>query len=176
MFALLFDPWSEIKAAKSPSYAKILLYLLTSALFWTVGILFFAWRYFSEYLHGTAVAVGIFGTLFAFMLGAAVLAFFFAVSYHVLDGKAGYYEALATVVLASVAPAVMWFFAGALSFVPYGIFASLLLLMYGHVLGAATGARAIKEYFKLSYAGVLVGALIAKLPVIFLVGVAAILL
>lgn len=175
MFALLFDPIGEIREAKKQSFAKILLYLLTAAMFWTIGVLFFAWRYFADWVASDFLVLGILGSLFGTMLFAVVMAFFFAVSYHVLDGKAGYYEALALVVLSMVAPAVAWFFAGALSFVPYGIVVSALLIAYGHVLSGATGARAAKEYFGLDYAGVFLGAVIAKAPLIALLAVAILL-
>jgi len=169
MFRLLFDPLSEIKAASEESYAKLLLYVLASAMFLTVGVLFFAWRFFSSIFSTSALTVGVFGTLTAALLFPFVMAFFFAVVYHVLDGKGGYYEALAATVLAMVAPSVAWFFAGALSFLPYGLAGSLLLLSYGYVLSGATGARAFKEYFKLDYAGVFLGAIIAKMPFLLLV-------
>ncbi|MEM3154531.1 MAG: hypothetical protein QW165_03115 [Candidatus Woesearchaeota archaeon] len=164
MFQLLYDPVAEIKKSKKQSYAKILLYLLAAALFETAGLFFFAWRYFSGLLTPDVIAYGVLGVLFVLILAHLVVAFFFAMSMHVLDGKGGYYEALASLVLAMVAPAVAIFFAGAVSFVPYGSGAVGVMLAYGYILGAATLFRSGKEFFELDYAGVLVGFLITAIP------------
>lgn len=162
MFALLYDPVREIKLAKKQNYARILLYLVAAALFETVGLLFFAWNFFPDRFSNDLLVMSIFGVLAGLILAHLVVAFFFSLALHVLDGKAGYYEGLSALVLAFVAPAVAIFFAGALSFVPFGIFLSILLLMYGCVLGASTLFRSAKEFFEIDYAGVLVGFLITK--------------
>lgn len=167
MFALLYDPVSEIKKAKKQSYARILMYLLTAALFETVGILFFAWWYFREFLTTNILVNGIVGVLFSLVALHLIVAFFFSISMHVLDGKGGYYEGLATLVLAMVAPAVATFFAGAALFLPFGVYVAAALLAFGYVLGAATLFRSGKELFELDYAGVLVGFLITFLPLCF---------
>ena len=90
------------------------------------------------------------------------MAFFLSVSLHVLDGRGGYYEGLATLVAGSVAPAILLFFAGALAFIPFGVIVSAMLLLYGVILGASTCVRSAKELFELDYAGVLIGILITK--------------
>ncbi len=164
MFQLLYDPVSEIKKAKKQSYAKILMYLLTASLFATVGVLFVAWRYFRDLLTTNTLVNGIIGLLFALIAAHLVVAFFFSVAMHVLDGKGGYYDGLATLVLAMVAPAITLFFAGAALFVPFGVFVASLLIAYGHVLGIVTLFRAGKELFDLDYAGVLVGFLATAVP------------
>lgn len=162
MFALLYDPLSEIRSAKKESYAKVLMYLLTSVLFAAVGFFFFLWRFFEP---TTDVAVKY---VLCFLFGslAAILAFsfFVSVALHVLDGKGGFYEGLAMVILSAVAPSVMVFFAGAVAFIPFGVIVSAFLLVYGCVLGAATFFRAGKELFELDYAGVFIGLLVAKMP------------
>ena len=160
MFQLLYDPVSEIKKAKKQCYAPIILYLVAAALFETAGLLFFGWRLFSTWLKPHVLAYGIAGTFFALILIHLVVALFFTVAMHVLDGKGGYYEGLTTLVLAMVAPAITTFFAGAASFVPYGSGASAVLLAYGYILGTATLFRSGKELFELDYAGVLIGFLI----------------
>ena len=162
MFALLYDPLSEIRAVKRPSYSKVLLYLLTSVLFATVGVFFFLWR-FLEPTTANAVSYVLF-FLFGSLGALLVTSFFLSVALHVLDGKGGFYEGLAMVVLSAVAPSVMVFFAGAAAFVPFGIVVSCLLLSFGCVLGAATFFRAGKELFELDYAGVFIGLLIASMP------------
>ena len=164
MFALLYDPVSEIKKAKKQSYSRILMYLLTASLFETIGFLFIAWRYFRDSLTTNLLVSGIFGTLFSLIAVHLVAAFFYSFAMHVLDGKGGYYDGLATLVLAMVAPAVLTFFAGAALFVPFGLFFAAAMLAYGYVLGAATLFRAGKELFELDYAGVLVGFLITAIP------------
>lgn len=163
MFALLFDPVSEIKKAKKQNYFRILLYLITAALFETAGLLFFGWRFFSTWLKSDIIAYGIIGILLAIIIAHLVVAFFFTVAMHVLDGRGGYYEGLATLVLAMVAPAITTFFAGAATFVPYGYGAAVVLLAYGYILGSATLFRSGKEMFELDYAGVLIGFLITAL-------------
>ena len=167
MFALLFDPVSEIKKAKRQSYVQILLYLITAALFETAGFLFFGWRFFSSWLKPEMIAYGIAGTFFALIIIHLVVAFFFTVAMHVLDGKGGYYEGLTTLVLAMVAPAITTFFAGAATFVPYGSGVAAVLLAYGYILGTATLFRSGKELFELDYAGVLIGFLITALTLGF---------
>ena len=162
MFALLYDPVKEIRLAKKQSYSRILLYLVAAALFETVGLLFFAWNFFPDKFSNDLLVMGVFGVLGGLILAHLVVAFFFSLALHVLDGKAGYYEGLSALVLSFVAPAVAVFFAGALSFIPFGTFLSILLLMYGYVLGGATLFRSAKEFFELDYAGVLVGFLITK--------------
>jgi hypothetical protein len=164
MFQLLYDPVSEIRKARKQSYAKILMYLLTASLFETIGVLFIAWRYFRDALTTNTLVNGIFGLLFALIAAHLIIAFFFSVVMHVLDGKGGYYDGLATVVLAMVAPAIMLFFAGAVLFIPFGVVIASLLLAYGCVLGIATLFRAGKELFELDYAGVLVGFLATSIP------------
>jgi len=176
MFALLYDPLSEIKKARKQSYAKIFLYLLTAALFETVGLLFIAWRYFPEFLTANTLVTGIFAFLFGCIIAHLVVAFFFGFAMHILDGKGGYYEALACLVLAMIAPAVSIFFAGALTYIPYGIYLALTLVTYGYVVGAATLFRAGKELFELDYAGVLIGFLITAIPMGIALGAALILL
>jgi len=162
MFALLYDPVSEIKKSKRQSYSRILLYLLAASLFETVGLVFFAWRYFSKYMTMDILATGIVAVLFFLFAAHLLAAFFFSLTLHILDGKGGYYEGLTALVLAMVAPAVAIFFGGAISFVPYGIILSVVLLAYGYVLGAATLFRAAKELFELDYAGVFVGFVITS--------------
>jgi hypothetical protein len=163
MFALLFDPVSEIKKAKKCSYAHILLYLVAASLFETAGLLFFGWRFFSTWLKPEMIAYGIGAAFLAIIIIHLVVAFFFTVAMHVLDGKGGYYEGLATLVLAMVAPAIATFFAGAATFVPYGSGAAAVMLSYGYILGTATLFRSGKEMFELDYAGVLIGFLITAL-------------
>ncbi len=167
MFALLFDPVNEIRIVKKQSYAHIILYLIAAALFETAGLLFFGWRFFSTWLKPSVLAYGIVGAFFALILIHLVVAFFFSVAMHVLDGKGGYYEGLATLVLAMVAPAITTFFAGAATFVPYGSGAAAVLLAYGYILGTATLFRAGKELFEIDYAGVLIGFLITALTLGF---------
>lgn len=157
MFALLYDPLSEIKKCRSESFARILIYLLTASLFAACGLLFYGLRYASEVVSMSVLVASVVGFLFAFFLGVLFFALFFAMCLHVLDGKGGYYEGLCCLVLSFVPLAVCFFFGGALSFIPYGILASLLLFVYGFVLGAATLFRAGKELFGLDYAGVSVG-------------------
>jgi len=164
MFKLLYDPVSEIKHAKKQSFAKILMYLLAAALFETAGLLFIGWRYFSKLLVPEVLAYAILFTLFSIILVHLIVAFFFALAMHVLDGKGGYYEGLATLVLAMVAPAIATFFAGAVVYIPFGFYISALLLAYGYIIGAATLFRSGKEFFELDYAGVLIGFLITALP------------
>ncbi len=160
MFALLFDPVSEIRKVKKCGYAHVLLYLVAASLFETAGLLFFGWRFFSSWLKPEVLAYGIVGAIFAIIILHLVVAFFFSIAMHILDGKGGYYEGLATLVLAMVAPAITTFFAGAATFVPYGSGAAAVLLSYGYILGTATLFRSGKELFELDYAGVLVGFLI----------------
>jgi len=167
MFALLYDPVSEIKKAKRQSFARVLMYLLTASLFATVGVFFFAWRYSSAKLSQTFIINGTLVVLFSLMVLSAIFAFFFSLAMHVLDGRGGYYEGLSAVVLSMVAPAMMIFFGGALSFMPYGFGFAGLLAAYGFVIGTATLFRASKELFELDYAGVLVGFLISLIPVCF---------
>ena len=164
MFQLLYDPLAEIRKCKRQQFGRILLYLLTAALFETVGLLFFAWRYIPEQLTPNLVVNGILLVLFGIIVCHLICAFFFALAMHVLDGKGGYYEGLAAIVLSSVAPAVMTFFGGALSFAPLGIFVALFLITFGYVLGLATLFRAGKELFELDYAGVAIGFLVTVIP------------
>ncbi len=163
MFQLLYDPVSEIKKAKKQNYFHIFLYLIAAALFETAGLLFFGWRFFSNLLSTNTIAYGIVATFFFIVLTHLVVAFFFSVAMHVLDGKGGYYEGLATLVLAMVAPAITTFFAGAAIFLPYGTGIAAVLLAYGCILGTATLFRSGKELFELDYAGVLIGFLITAL-------------
>lgn len=164
MFKLLYDPVSEIRIAKKQSYARIFMYLLTASMFETIGMFFFAWYYFSELITANILVLGTIGTLFSLIAVHLLVAFFYSFAMHVLDGKGGYYEGLATLVLAMVAPAVATFFGGALIFVPYGMIISGLVLAYGYILGAATLFRAGKDLFELDYAGVLIGFLITAIP------------
>lgn len=162
MFALLYDPLSEIRAAKKESYAKILMYLLSSVLFAAVGFFFFLWRFLEP---STDVAVKyVLCFLFGSLAAVLVYSFFVSVALHVLDGKGGFYEGLSMAVLSLVAPSVMMFFSGAVAFIPFGLPVSAFLLMYGCVLGVATFFRAGKELFELDYAGVFVGLFAAELP------------
>jgi len=163
MFRLLYDPVSEIKKAKRQSYVHIFLYLIAAALFETAGLLFFGWRFFSTLLNSSLIAYGIVVALFTLLIVHVVVAFFFTVAMHVLDGKGGYYEGLATLVLAMVAPAIATFFAGAAIFLPYGSGIAAILLSYGYILGTAALFRSGKELFELDYAGVLIGFLITAL-------------
>jgi len=165
LFKLLFDPVSEIKSFRKQSYAHVLLYLLAASLFETIGLLFFAWRYFSKFFTPNILVYGIVGTLFSLIVIHIVVAFFFSLAMHVLDGKGGYYEGLTTLVLAMVAPAVATFFAGAISFLSAPVAA--LILAYGYVIGFATLFRSGKELFELDYAGVLIGFLITAVPLGF---------
>ena len=160
MFQLLYDPVSEIKKAKKESYARILMYLIAASFFETTGLFFLIWRYFSDRLTTNLLVNGIIGTLFSLIELQLIVAFFFSMIMHVLDGKGGYYEGLASLVLSMVAPAMMTFFAGALVFLPYGAVFASLLFMYGYAVGASTLFRAGKEFFELDYAGVLAGVLI----------------
>lgn len=169
MFALLYDPLSEIKKVRKESYARLLMYLLTASLFASCGMLFFGLNYAGDVISAGVLVNSIIGFIFAFFVGALFLAFFFSIALHVLDGKGGYYEGLSCVVLSFVAPAVMFFFAGALSFVPYGVIGSILLLTYGGVLSMVTLFRAGKELFSLDYAGVFVGVLACDLSLILTV-------
>lgn len=165
MFALLYDPLREIRAIRKEGYGKLFLYLLAGSLFTSVGGLFLAWR-FIENITSEQLFFGLFAALFGTMLFVLLQSFFFAVSFHILDGKAGYYDAFAALVLSLVAPAIGLFAFGVSVFLPYGVIYGSLLLGYGCVIGCATLARSVKEYFDLDYAGVLVGALIVKLPLI----------
>ena len=164
MFALLYDPVSEIKKLRKQSYTKILLYLLAASLFETVGALFIAWKYLSNILTTDAVLNGIIGVLFGLIAAHLVTAFFFAIAMHVLDGKGGYYEALSTLVLGMVAPSIATFFSGAMIYLPLGTIISSALMAYGYIIGTATLFRAAKEFFELDYAGVLIGFLITAIP------------
>ena len=164
MFKLLYDPVVEIRQIRKPSFAKLLLYLLTASLFETVGVLFFAWHYFSGALSQSVVVNGVCALLFGLIVVHLFVAFFFSVAMHVLDGRGGYYEGLAVVVLSMVAPAVMTFFAGAFTFIPLGKFVSVLLLIFGYVIGFSTFFRAGKDLFGLDYSGVLVGFLATVIP------------
>jgi hypothetical protein len=162
MFTLLFDPVKEIKKAKKQSYAKILLYLLTGCLFETIGLLFFAWKYLN--LTPDMLVMGVFASL-AFFFGAHLLvAFFFSFAMHILDGKAGYYEGITCLTLAFIAPAISTFFAGALAYLPFGIYPAILFIVYGYTLGIATLIRSTKELFNLDYAGVWLGFLATVIP------------
>lgn len=163
MFQLLYDPVSEIKSAKKQRYSRILLYLVAAALFETAGLFFFGWRFFSSWLKPDVLAYSIIGAFALLIVVHLVVAFFFTVAMHVLDGKGGYYEGLATLVLAMVAPAVTTFFAGAATFVPFGSGVAAALLAYGYILGTATLFRSGKEMFEIDYAGVLIGFLITAL-------------
>ena len=167
MFALLIDPVAEIKNAKQQNYAKILLYLVAASLFETAGLLFFLWQFLSSWLPPNMISYGIVAAVLGIIVVHLVAAFFFTVAMHVLDGNGGYYEGLATLVFAMVAPAVTTFFAGAVTFVPYSGGAAAVLLAYGYILGFATFFRAGKELFELDYAGVLIGFLITALTLGF---------
>ncbi len=160
MFGLLYDPIKEIMAAKEQNFVKILVYLVAASLFEGAGILFIAWRYLSQILQTNVLVEGVLIVLFTLIIAHLVIAFFFSLAMHILDGKGGYYEGLTTLVLAMVAPAVALFFGGALMYVPMGIFVSIPLIIYGYVVGAATLFRCAKELFEIDYAGVLVGFLI----------------
>ncbi len=163
MFRLLYDPVSEIKKAKKQNYFHIFLYLVAAALFETAGLLFLGWRFFNVLLNTNTIAYGIVATFLSIIFIHLVVAFFFSVAMHVLDGKGGYYEGLTTLVLAMVAPAIATFFAGAAIFLPYGAGIAAVLFAYGYILGTATLFRSGKELFELDYAGVLIGFLITAL-------------
>lgn len=169
MFQLLIDPVTEIKKRRKQSYSTILLYLVAAALFETVGLLFFAMRFesFLPAFTPDMLMLAIVGTLIFLVAAHFVVALFFAIAMHVLDGKGGYYEALASLVLSFVAPAVAVFFSGALAFLPFGYFVSVFLLTLGYVMGLATLLRSAKEMFQISYAGVLSGCLITFIPLAF---------
>lgn len=169
MFQLLYDPLSEIRKCKRQQFGKILLYLLTASMFYTVGLLFFAWRYIPAKLTPTILANGLLLVLFGIITAVLVASFFFALAFHVLDGKGGYYEGLSMVVLAIVPEGVFTFFAGALTFAPLGIYVALLLLTYGWVLAFAIFFRSGKELFELDYAGVIAGSIAALVPIAFAV-------
>ncbi|MBI4146393.1 hypothetical protein HY489_03590 [Candidatus Woesearchaeota archaeon] len=166
MFELLYDPVAEIKRIKRQSFAKVLLYLLAVSLFEAAGVLFFAWRFVPDKLTASFVVNGLLAFIFGSMALHLIIAFFFSVAMHVLDGKGGYYEGLAAVVLSSVAPAVTTFFAGVIAFAPVGGIIAVLLVTFGYILGFATLFRAGKELFELDYAGVLVGFLVTVLPLV----------
>lgn len=162
MLRLLYDPVVEIKSFKREGIAKSLLYLLASSLMFCVGILLFSTKFnvIPEKFLVYSIVGGLFGVL-SFLL---IFAFFFSVAMHVLDGSGGFYEGLATTVL-SVSPvslAVM--LSGAIAFIPFGIYFSVLLLIYGAVLGSAVFFRAGKELYGVEYFAVFVGVLITKLP------------
>jgi len=140
------------------------MYLLTASLFETIGILFIAWRYFRDILTTNTLVNGIIGLLFSLIAAHLIVAFFFSVAMHVLDGKGGYYDGLATLVLAMVAPAISLFFAGAALFLPFGVIVASIIVAYGYVLGTATLFRAGKELFEIDYAGVLIGFLTTAIP------------
>ena len=164
MFKLLYDPVSEIKKTKKQSYARILMYLLAASLFETIGILFFALKYLQDIVTTSQLINGTIALLFGLITAHLIAAFFYSFAMHVLDGKGGYYEGLATLVLGMVTPGIATFFAGAASYLPYGIIGSSIILTYGYILGAATLFRAGKELFELDYAGVLIGFLITAIP------------
>jgi len=164
MFALLYDPVSEITKSKKQSYSRILMYLIAASLFETAGLFFFAWRYYGEILTTNMVVNGIIGVLFALIALNLLVAFLFSFAMHILDGDGGYYEGLTTLVLAMVAPAIAIFFGGALTYLPYGVFAAILVVLYGYIIGTATLFRSGKELFELDYAGVFIGFLITVVP------------
>ena len=140
------------------------MYLLTAALFETIGILFFAWKYLSNMITTNMLVNGIIVLLVGLIIGHLLVALFYSFAMHVLDGKGGYYEGLSTLVLAMVAPAIATFFAGAAIYVPFGNIPSSLIMAYGYILGAATLFRTGKELFELDYAGVFIGFLITAIP------------
>ncbi|HLF55155.1 MAG TPA: hypothetical protein VI612_05555 [Candidatus Nanoarchaeia archaeon] len=163
MFKILYDPVSVIKQeVKNPSFPRILLMLFAASLFETIGLLFIVWKFLPFLLTQNFIVLGILVSLFGLIASHLVVAFFFSLVMHVLDGKGGYYDGLSTLVLGMIAPAVAIFFAGAFVFIPFGLFFALLLLSYGYVLGAATLFRAAKELFSVDYAGVLIGFLITS--------------
>jgi len=164
MFELLYDPLKEIKKCKKQSYSRILMFLVAASLFETIGLLFLGWRYFNNLMTTSLVVNGVVFVLFALILLHLLVALFFSISMHILDGKGGYYEGLTTLVLAFIAPAVSIFFGGALTFIPFGVYPALLLIAYGYVVGFATLFRAAKELFELDYAGVFAGFLITAIP------------
>lgn len=169
MFQLLIDPVEEIKRRKKQSFATIFLYLVAASLFETVGALFFYFKLqtiMPKFAVSSAemVMTGVMGLLMGLIVSHLIVAFFFAVAMHVLDGKGGYYEALTALVLAFVAPAVSIFFGGAASFLPLGGFLALTLITLGYVVGAATLFRSTKELFHVDYAGVFAGLLITAIP------------
>lgn len=166
MFQLLYDPLSEIRKCKRQQFGKVLLYLLTASMFYTIGLLFFAWRYVPAKLTPTVIANGLLLVLFGLITAVLVASFFFALAFHVLDGKGGYYEGLSMVVLSIVPEGVFTFFAGALTFAPLGIYVALLLLAYGWVLAFAIFFRSGKELFELDYSGVIAGSIAALVPIV----------
>jgi len=175
LFKLLYDPVAVIKETKTEGFPKILLVLIAASLFATAGLLFLSWRFMPFAVHQNLIVLGIVAVLFGCIISHLVAAFFFSLVMHVLDGQGGYFEGLATLVLSMVAPAVSLFFAGAISFLPYGLIIGLLLLTYGYSIGTATLFRAAKEFFGLDYTGVLIGFLITALVLSSAVSVAFIL-
>lgn len=160
MFKLLYDPVVVIKQAKKEGFPKILLTLFAASLFATAGLLFLGWRFMPLFINPNLIVLAIIATLLGCIVLHLVAAFFFALAMHVLDGTGGYYEGLAALVLSMVAPAVSIFFAGAISFLPYGTYVGLLLLAYGYTIGSATFFRAGKELFNVDYVAVLIGFLV----------------
>lgn len=167
MFRLLYDPVVEIKSFKKESVFKALIYLIASSLMLSAGLLLFSTKLklIPEEFLIYAVVGGLFGVIGLFL----VFAFFFSVAMHVLDGNGGFYEGLATIVLSISPIATAAMFAGAISFIPYGIFLSILVLIYGIVLGSAVFFRAGKELYGVEYFAVFVGVFITKLPMILAV-------
>jgi hypothetical protein len=164
MLRLLYDPVVEIKSFKKESIFKSLIYLIASSLMFSAGLLLFSTKL--KLIPEAFLIYAIVGSLFGIIGLFLVFAFFFSVAMHVLDGKGGFYEGLATTVL-SVSPiATAAMLAGAISFIPYGIFLSILVMIYGVVLGSAVFFRAGKELFNLDYFAVFVGVLITKLPLL----------
>ncbi len=163
MFALLYDPVGEIRRAKTQNFFRIISFLIAASLFEAVGIFFISWRYVSHLMPAQALVSTSLVIFLALVVAHLVVALYFSIVMHVLDGKGGYYEGLATLVLAMVAPAVSLFFGGALTFI--SAWAAIPVVLYGYVLGAATLFRAGKELFELDYAGVLAGFLITFVTV-----------
>jgi hypothetical protein len=164
MLRLLYDPVAEIKSFKRESVFRALIYLIASSLMFSAGLLLFSTKL--KLIPEEFLIYAIVGSLFGIIGLFLVFAFFFSVAMHVLDGKGGFYEGLATTVLSvsPIATAVM--LAGAISFIPYGLFISILVLIYGIVLGSAVFFRAGKELFSLDYFAVFVGVFITKFPIL----------
>ena len=161
MLRLLYDPVAEIKSFKKEGIAKALLYLLASSLMLCAGLLLFSFKF--KLIPDNLLIYAIVGGLFGIIALYLVFAFFFSVAMHVLDGNGGFYEGLAATVLALAAPSVAALLAGAIAFIPFGIYLSVLLMMYGIVLSTAVFLRAGKELYNADYFAVFAAALVVKL-------------
>lgn len=164
MLRLLYDPVVEIKSFKKEGVAKSLLYLLASSLMFSAGLLLFSTKF--GFVPDSLLVYAIVGSLFGVISVFLLFSFFFSVAMHVLDGNGGFYEGLASTVLSISPVATAVLLAGAIAFIPYGVFLSALLLVYGMVLGGAVFFRAGKELYGVEYFAVFVGLVFTKLPII----------